>query len=99
MSVELKFNIPMHVNHVNFVSSLQINIENADKVNKINKAFSEIQKEVQQLSKGPVLEPQKNNQVISVCKNLRGEMKGGMCSKHYILALKLQAILAVALQL
>uniref|UniRef100_A0A8C3GEG5 Uncharacterized protein n=1 Tax=Cairina moschata TaxID=8855 RepID=A0A8C3GEG5_CAIMO len=55
-----------------------INIENADKVNKINKAFSEIQKEVQQLSKGPVLEPQKNNQVISVCKNLRGEMKGGI---------------------
>ncbi|KAI6075023.1 ribosomal biogenesis factor [Anas acuta] len=41
----------------------KINIENADKVSKINKAFTEIQKEVQQLSKGPVVEPQKNNQV------------------------------------
>uniref|UniRef100_A0A8B9IJU7 Uncharacterized protein n=1 Tax=Anser cygnoides TaxID=8845 RepID=A0A8B9IJU7_ANSCY len=70
MPVEFQFNIPMRVY---FFFSLQINIENADKVSKINKAFTEIQKEVQQLSKGPVVEPQKNNQVISVCKNLRRE--------------------------
>uniref|UniRef100_A0A8B9C7E7 Uncharacterized protein n=1 Tax=Anser brachyrhynchus TaxID=132585 RepID=A0A8B9C7E7_9AVES len=60
MPVEFQFNIPMRVY---FFFSLQINIENADKVSKINKAFTEIQKEVQQLSKGPVVEPQKNNQV------------------------------------
>ncbi|XP_051466579.1 ribosomal biogenesis factor [Apus apus] len=41
----------------------QINIRNAEKVNAINKAFAEVQKEVQQLSKGTAAEPQKNQQV------------------------------------
>lgn len=43
----------------------QINIANADKVSKINKAFAEIQKEVQQLSKGTAAEPPKNQQVTA----------------------------------
>ncbi|XP_064298551.1 ribosomal biogenesis factor [Phalacrocorax carbo] len=41
----------------------QINIRNAEKVSTINKAFAEVQKEVQQLSKGTVVEPQKSDQV------------------------------------
>ncbi|KAM6103783.1 ribosomal biogenesis factor [Theristicus caerulescens] len=41
----------------------QINIRNAEKVNTINKAFAEVQKEVQQLSKGTAAEPQKSHQV------------------------------------
>ncbi|KAM6350381.1 ribosomal biogenesis factor [Podargus strigoides] len=41
----------------------QINIRNAEKVSTINKAFAEVQKEVQQLSKGTAAEPQKNHQV------------------------------------
>ncbi|KAM9303825.1 ribosomal biogenesis factor isoform 1-T1 [Morus bassanus] len=41
----------------------QINIRNAEKVSTINKAFAEIQKEVQQLSKGTAAEPQKSDQV------------------------------------
>ncbi|KAM9303826.1 ribosomal biogenesis factor isoform 2-T2 [Morus bassanus] len=43
--------------------SSQINIRNAEKVSTINKAFAEIQKEVQQLSKGTAAEPQKSDQV------------------------------------
>lgn len=43
----------------------KINIANADKVSKINKAFAEIQKEVQQLSKGTAAEPPKNQQVTA----------------------------------
>jgi len=49
----------------------QINIRNAEKVSTINKAFAEVQKEVQQLSKGAAAEPQKSHQVISLCKNPR----------------------------
>ncbi|KAM6376221.1 ribosomal biogenesis factor isoform 1-T1 [Alca torda] len=49
----------------------QINIRNAEKVTAINKAFAEIQKEVQQLSKSATAEPQKSHEVISLCKNLR----------------------------
>ncbi|KAM7123736.1 ribosomal biogenesis factor [Ciconia boyciana] len=41
----------------------QINIRNAEKVGTINKAFAEVQKEVQQLSKGTAAEPQKSHQV------------------------------------
>ncbi|XP_032562680.1 ribosomal biogenesis factor isoform X2 [Chiroxiphia lanceolata] len=41
----------------------QINIKNAEKVSAINKAFAEVQKEVQQLSKGTSAEPQKTQQV------------------------------------
>ncbi|XP_010004711.1 PREDICTED: uncharacterized protein C8orf59 homolog [Chaetura pelagica] len=41
----------------------QINIRNAEKVNAINKAFAEVQKEVQQLSKGTAAEPQESQQV------------------------------------
>ncbi|KAM6088174.1 ribosomal biogenesis factor [Chlamydotis macqueenii] len=41
----------------------QINIRNAEKVSTLNKAFAEVQKEVQQLSKGTAAEPQKSNQV------------------------------------
>lgn len=59
-----------------FFFCLQINIANADKVSKINKAFAEIQKEVQQLSKGTAAEPPKNQQVISLWENLRREAKG-----------------------
>ncbi|XP_010117377.1 PREDICTED: uncharacterized protein C8orf59 homolog, partial [Chlamydotis macqueenii] len=40
-----------------------INIRNAEKVSTLNKAFAEVQKEVQQLSKGTAAEPQKSNQV------------------------------------
>lgn len=54
----------------------QINIRNAEKVSTINKAFAEVQKEVQHLSKGTTAEPQKTHKVISLCKNLRREMKG-----------------------
>lgn len=56
--------------------SSQINIKNAEKVNTVNKAFAEVQKEIQQISKGRAAEPEKSNQVISLCKNLRKEMKG-----------------------
>lgn len=49
----------------------QINIKNAEKVSTINKAFAEVQKEIRQLSKGTTAEPQKTEQVISLCKNLR----------------------------
>ncbi|XP_037236609.1 ribosomal biogenesis factor [Falco biarmicus] len=41
----------------------QLNIRNAEKVSTINKAFAEVQKEIQQLSKGTAAEPQKNDQV------------------------------------
>uniref|UniRef100_A0A8C5THM5 Ribosomal biogenesis factor n=1 Tax=Malurus cyaneus samueli TaxID=2593467 RepID=A0A8C5THM5_9PASS len=41
----------------------QINIKNAEKVCAINKAFAEVQKEIQQLSKGTTAEPQKTQQV------------------------------------
>ncbi|KAM6376222.1 ribosomal biogenesis factor isoform 2-T2 [Alca torda] len=41
----------------------QINIRNAEKVTAINKAFAEIQKEVQQLSKSATAEPQKSHEV------------------------------------
>ncbi|XP_041891818.1 ribosomal biogenesis factor [Corvus kubaryi] len=47
----------------------QINIKNAEKVSAINKAFAEVQKEIQlqkeiqQLSKGTTAEPQKTQQV------------------------------------
>ncbi|XP_042641856.1 ribosomal biogenesis factor [Tyto alba] len=41
----------------------QINIRNAEKVRTINKAFAEVQKEVQQLSKGTAAEPQESHQV------------------------------------
>ncbi|XP_061850458.1 ribosomal biogenesis factor isoform X3 [Colius striatus] len=41
----------------------RINIKNAEKVNTINKAFDEVQKELQQLSKGTAAEPQKSPQV------------------------------------
>ncbi|KAM9278992.1 ribosomal biogenesis factor [Cariama cristata] len=41
----------------------QINIRNAEKVSTINKAFAEVRKEVQQLSKGTTAEPQKSHQV------------------------------------
>ncbi|KAM6318461.1 ribosomal biogenesis factor [Aegotheles albertisi] len=40
----------------------QINIRNAEKVSTINKAFAEVQKEVQHLSKGTAAEPQKSHQ-------------------------------------
>ncbi|XP_008944319.1 PREDICTED: uncharacterized protein C8orf59 homolog, partial [Merops nubicus] len=40
-----------------------INIRNAEKVNTINKAFAEVQKEVHQLSKDTAAEPQKSHQV------------------------------------
>uniref|UniRef100_A0A8C3REF2 Uncharacterized protein n=1 Tax=Cyanoderma ruficeps TaxID=181631 RepID=A0A8C3REF2_9PASS len=49
----------------------KINIKNAEKVSTINKAFAEVQKEIRQLSKGTTAEPQKTQQVISLCKNLR----------------------------
>uniref|UniRef100_A0A8C0FG96 Uncharacterized protein n=1 Tax=Bubo bubo TaxID=30461 RepID=A0A8C0FG96_BUBBB len=55
-----------------------INIRNAEKVSTINKAFAEVQKEVQQLSKGTAAEPQKSHQVISLCENLNREVEG-MC--------------------
>uniref|UniRef100_A0A669P2T9 Uncharacterized protein n=1 Tax=Phasianus colchicus TaxID=9054 RepID=A0A669P2T9_PHACC len=48
-----------------FLSHPIINIANADKVSKINKAFAEIQKEVQQLSKGTAAEPPKNQKVTT----------------------------------
>ncbi|XP_054023141.1 ribosomal biogenesis factor [Dryobates pubescens] len=41
----------------------QINIRNAEKVSTINKAFAEVQKEVQHLSKGTAAEPQKSQKV------------------------------------
>ncbi|XP_074879618.1 ribosomal biogenesis factor isoform X1 [Buteo buteo] len=41
----------------------QINIRNAEKVSTINKAFAEVQKEVQHLSKGTTAEPQKTHKV------------------------------------
>ncbi|XP_054046955.1 ribosomal biogenesis factor [Rissa tridactyla] len=41
----------------------QINIRNAEKVSAINKAFAEVQKEVQQLSKSAAAEPQKSHEV------------------------------------
>ncbi|XP_065607965.1 ribosomal biogenesis factor [Cyrtonyx montezumae] len=41
----------------------KINIANADKISKINKAFAEIREEVQQLSKGTAVESPKNQQV------------------------------------
>ncbi|XP_061850457.1 ribosomal biogenesis factor isoform X2 [Colius striatus] len=44
-------------------SLAEINIKNAEKVNTINKAFDEVQKELQQLSKGTAAEPQKSPQV------------------------------------
>lgn len=65
MPMEFQLKIPMY-----FFRS-QINIRNAEKVSTINKAFAEVQKEVQQLSKGTAAEPQKSHQVISLCKNLR----------------------------
>ncbi|XP_009070513.1 PREDICTED: uncharacterized protein C8orf59 homolog [Acanthisitta chloris] len=40
-----------------------INIRNAEKVAALNKAFAEVQKEVQQLSNGTTEEPQNNHQV------------------------------------
>ncbi|XP_072184820.1 ribosomal biogenesis factor [Excalfactoria chinensis] len=43
----------------------KINIVNADKVSKINKAFAEIQKEVLQLSKGTAEEPPKNPKQVT----------------------------------
>uniref|UniRef100_A0A803YF58 Uncharacterized protein n=1 Tax=Meleagris gallopavo TaxID=9103 RepID=A0A803YF58_MELGA len=58
MPVQFQFRTPMCAGFF----SLQINIANADKVSKINKAFAEIQKEVQQLSKGTAAEPPKNQQ-------------------------------------
>lgn len=57
MSVEFLLKIPMY-----FFSS-QINIKNAEKVNTINKAFAEVQKEIQQISKGTAAEPEKSHQV------------------------------------
>ncbi|XP_061199008.1 ribosomal biogenesis factor [Neopsephotus bourkii] len=41
----------------------QINIKNAEKVNTINKAFAEVQKEIQQISKGTAAEPEKSHEV------------------------------------
>ncbi|XP_010218772.1 PREDICTED: uncharacterized protein C8orf59 homolog, partial [Tinamus guttatus] len=41
----------------------QINIVNEEKVRALNKAFTEIQEEVQQLSKGTAAEAQKEPQV------------------------------------
>ncbi|XP_069710427.1 ribosomal biogenesis factor [Phaenicophaeus curvirostris] len=41
----------------------QINIRNAEKVSAINKAFAEVQEEVQQLSRGTASETQKSHQV------------------------------------
>lgn len=67
MPMEFQLKIPMCV----FFFPSQINIRNAEKVSTINKAFDEVQKEVQHLSKGTAAEPQKSNQVISLCKNLR----------------------------
>nr|XP_009672973.1 PREDICTED: uncharacterized protein C8orf59 homolog [Struthio camelus australis] len=40
-----------------------INIVNDEKVRALNKAFTEVQKEVKQLSKGIAAEPQKGQQV------------------------------------
>lgn len=56
--------------NVSFFFSSQINIRNAEKTSTINKAFAEVQKEIQQISKGTAAEPQKNQKVISLCKNL-----------------------------
>ncbi|XP_032562671.1 ribosomal biogenesis factor isoform X1 [Chiroxiphia lanceolata] len=47
----------------NSSADIKINIKNAEKVSAINKAFAEVQKEVQQLSKGTSAEPQKTQQV------------------------------------
>ncbi|KAM4685730.1 ribosomal biogenesis factor isoform 2-T2 [Amazona ochrocephala] len=44
-------------------ASGRINIKNAEKVNTINKAFAEVQKEIQQISKGIAAEPEKSHQV------------------------------------
>uniref|UniRef100_A0A8C4UHA6 Uncharacterized protein n=1 Tax=Falco tinnunculus TaxID=100819 RepID=A0A8C4UHA6_FALTI len=96
MLIEFLLKIPMCFG---FFFPSQLNIRNAEKVSTINKAFAEVQKEIQQLSKGTAAEPQKNDQVISLCKNLRREMKGMCMFKAYILALRLQAIHAVALKL
>ncbi|XP_054241573.1 ribosomal biogenesis factor [Indicator indicator] len=41
----------------------QINIRNVEKVSTINKAFAEVQKEIQHLSKGNAAEPQKNQKI------------------------------------
>ncbi|XP_064363868.1 ribosomal biogenesis factor [Dromaius novaehollandiae] len=41
----------------------KINIVNDEKVRALNKAFTEVQKEVKQLSKGTAAEPQKEHQV------------------------------------
>ncbi|XP_025931601.1 ribosomal biogenesis factor [Apteryx mantelli] len=41
----------------------KINIVNAEKVRALNKAFTEVQKEVKQLSKGTAAEPQQEHQV------------------------------------
>uniref|UniRef100_A0A8B9F754 Uncharacterized protein n=1 Tax=Amazona collaria TaxID=241587 RepID=A0A8B9F754_9PSIT len=82
-----------------FFFSFQINIKNAEKVNTINKAFAEVQKEIQQISKGTAAEPEKSHQVISLCKSLR-EMERNVYIQSTISWLsRLQAIHAVALKL
>ncbi|XP_053100454.1 ribosomal biogenesis factor isoform X3 [Hemicordylus capensis] len=48
----------------------KINIVNAEKVNLVNKVFTEVQKEVQQLSKAPSLDSPKN---CPIPKPLEGE--------------------------
>uniref|UniRef100_A0A8V5FS74 Uncharacterized protein n=1 Tax=Melopsittacus undulatus TaxID=13146 RepID=A0A8V5FS74_MELUD len=93
ISVEFLLKTPMWV----FFSS-QINIKNAEKVSTINKAFAEVQKEIQQISKGTAAEPEKSHQVISLYKNLRKEMNVYIQSTISWL-LRLQAIHAVDLEL
>lgn len=63
LPVQFQFRTPICA--VGFFFSLQINIANAEKVSKINKAFAEIQKEVQQLSKGSAEEPPKNPKQVT----------------------------------